>query len=117
MTAIFLLTALALVCLIYAIKSRLNELDAKREAKELQKHYDLSCKGIAAIYQSLSGEEQKKLRDLSQRKVFDDEGDDTVVYPLKVTGYTSRRITESQKRAQERLIWKEVYRHLVSKDS
>ncbi len=117
MIAIFLSVVLALVCLIYAIKSRLNELDAKREAKKLRKHYDLSCQGIAAIYQSLPGEEQKKLRSLSQRKVFDDEGDDTVVYPLKMTGYGSRTVAERQKRAQERLIWKEVYRHLVSKDS
>lgn len=116
MIAIFLLAVLALVCLIYAIKSRLNELEAKREVKELQKHYDLSCKGIAAIYQSLPSEEQKKLRNLSQRKVFDDEGDDTVVYPLKMTGYKCCMLAESQRRAQERLIWKEVYRHLVSKD-
>lgn len=107
---------LAFVCLIYALNCRMHESDAKRQAKSYQKGYDCACKGISEVYRSLSKEEQKKLRDLVQRKVFDDDGDDTVVYPLKLNGKDSRKISEIQKQAEERLIWKEIYRHMISKD-
>lgn len=105
-----LFVGLALVCLVYAVKCRLDETDTKRDSQKLQKRCKLLVKGIGFIYRSLNADEQKKLRDLVQRKVYDDTVD--VLQQNKSMEQNHSKVVDEQKREEDRQIWKEVYRHL-----